>query len=164
MEKLQQLTAYEQFADKAQLVDKYVFLKNINLLAEYDNSYKGMADKLNKLTNEYIEIEPNIPYNEFKHQLSSIYGCGNGISDLPLYNIICKYTHTSIQKYIDYDEIYRVIYKFYTENYDKFIELIKQVITPDGRKKWEIYIPKKIEEFTPDYNNIPKVPEVPALV
>jgi hypothetical protein len=38
------------------------------------------------------------------------------------------------------------------------------VITPDGRKKWEIYIPKKIEEFTPDYNNIPKVPEVPALV
>jgi hypothetical protein len=163
MEKLQQLTAYEEFADNAHLIDKYVFLENINRLAEYDESYKEFADKLNNLTKDYIDIEPNIPYNSFIEQLARVYYCGNGLNDIPLYNLICKTTNIEVQECLDYEEIYKVIYNFYIENYNEFIVLIKKVLTPDGKRKWGIYIPKKVEESTLDYNSIPKVPDIPEL-
>ena len=165
MEKLQQLTAYDKLADDAGIIDKYVFLDNIKALAKYDESYKSLLDKLIDLSEKYIEIEPNLSYDDFYSILGNIYSVTGGLCFIPLYSIVCNYTNTKVQEYIDYNEMKQVVYKLYIENYSKFIELIKQVITPSGRRKWTIQIPNKPVHIEPIFKpgEIPKVPEVPEL-
>ena len=164
MEKLQQLTAYDEFADRAGIIDKYTFLQNMKLLADYDEKYRDLLNGIIEMENTYIEIEQNLSFVEWKSIIGKIYRVTGGLSFLPLYHIVCDYTGTKIQEYIDYGEMEQVVYNLYISNYAKFIELVKQVITPSGRNKWRICIPTKPEEKPAiDYSIIPKVPEVPKL-
>lgn len=163
MEKLQQLTKYEKLANEIGIIDKYIFLDNLKALAQYDSNYKNVLDNIIKLSEEYVEIEPDLEYDEWYDKLLSTYDVNNGICFIPLYNIVCNHTNTKIQEYLDYEEMKKVVYKLYTENYSKFIELIKQVITPSGRRKWLIHIPSKTEEQKLSVHEAIKVPEVPII-
>lgn len=164
MEKLQQLTKYDKLANDIGIADKYEFLENIKALANYNEKYKGILDDIIKLEDEYFEIEQGLDFDNWFIMLGNIYNVTTGLCLLPLYNIVCNYTHTEIQKYFDYEEMKRVIYKLYIEEYDTFIELVKQVITPSGRLKWHIVIPHKIEKLNEiDLTKTPKVPYVPKL-
>lgn len=64
MEKLQQLTKYDKLANEAGIIDKNIFLDNIKALAKYDNTYEDVLNRLIQLSEEYIEIEPNIEYEK----------------------------------------------------------------------------------------------------
>ena len=165
MEKLQQLTKYDKLANEAGIIDKNVFLDNIKALANYDDKYKNIFNDLLKLSKEYVEIEPNIEYDKWFTELGRTYNVTGGLLFHPLYCIVCDYTNTKLQEYFDFEEMKRTVYNFYVKDYNKFIELIKQVITPSGRCKWTTVIPlKEKEQLTDirlDAHGIPEVPFIP---
>lgn len=164
--KLDQLTEFDILADEVGIIDRNTFLKNIELLAKSYEKYRKVFDEIIKMSNTYVEIEKDLSYNDWYNEMHRLYRCMDSLSLGGVYNRICTEYDIELQKYTDFNEMYQVMYNTYIKDYDKYIKLIKDLLTIEGRKKWMIPIVNKPKEKIPDKNSdgtwiIPPIPQVP---
>jgi hypothetical protein len=159
-----QITKYDEFADKLDLSDKNILLENLKKLSLYSDKYKSVFQELLEMSEQCINIQPELDKDTFKNELSRLYGVEKYFNLPGCYNRVCTEYSIEKQEYTDFDEMYNTLYKVYTEHYETFIELIVEVI--NNPRKWMIPVKFKQEEVKCtefDVNNIPELPKLPEL-
>lgn len=168
-DELQQRTEYDLLAQKVGLWDKTSFLKNLKLLSEFNEEYKDKFKDIIEMSTTYKEIESKLDYNNWFREMWNIYDCMSSMYISALYNRMCAEQDVKPEETIEVDEIYKKAYSLYTEDYDTFIKVVKDVITVKGRNEWAFKNkPKKKFGTSSDHeidlidiSKIPKVPDVP---
>lgn len=118
------------------------FVNDIKMMAERDELFIPIANKLKTLDNELMDIEPDIDdKDDFTNKLAMCYGVGMCPSIEQIYYAIYK-DKDALEKIIwDYYKIRDEVFNYYKTNYNEFLDIMNLMSTEGSLYmdiEWEI--------------------------
>lgn len=155
-------TKFDDLADRAKIIDRVTFIKNIEILCNYDSTYKTIFEPIIKLNNTVDVIDTGLNFNDWELAMKNKYWFGQ-TQIMALSNIFNTEMNTNINIEITaVEQMFKDCYEVYKSNYEYFIQKIKQLSDSRELISWIPNITKKscINEHNIP-SQIPSVPEIP---